>query len=1134
MFATLLGARRFAALFWCQFFSAFNDNFVRQMLGTLILFKLGAENMGTLITLAIAIFVLPSVFLSGLGGEIADGHDKALIARWLKFAEIGVQMVAAAGFWFASLPLLYAALFGLGTIAALFGPIKYGILPDHLETRELTAGNALVEGATFAAILLGIIAGGYSAASGRTGGSLVIQLMIVALACWISSRFIPATKVAAPGLKPNPNIFASSLALVNQLRPDSRLWSGGLAVSWFWMVGAVALSLIPVVIRQRLGGGIDVTTGVSALFAVGIAIGSILAAVISKGRIFLLPVPVAGLFMAAFLIDMGLATYFLPAATSDVGLLTLLSTGKGIRIAIDIAGLAAAGGLFVVPAFAAVQSFAGEDRRARVVAGVNIVTALFMVGGSVVTAILQFPAIGLSEPTLLIVLGLLNIGAAVYFFRTLPGNFAVDGLNILFRLLFRVEVSGLENIAAAGDRCVIAINHLSLLDAPVILSVLDKKPVFAIDHTIAKAWWVKPFLGIARTFPLDPTKPLSTRALINEVKAGHPLIIFPEGRITVTGALMKIYDGAAMIADKSDAMVVPVRLEGLERTPLSYLSKQQARRSWFPKVRITILPPRKMIIDPELMGKKRRQAAGAALYDVMSDLIFATHNTNRTIFAAIAASAMHFGMGREMVADPITGALSARKVLMGAAILGRKIMAFTAVGENIGLMVPNANAAAVSFLALQCIGRVPAMLNYTAGAANLASACLCAGIKTVLTSRAFVEKAKLEGIIAALGKSVEIRYLEDVRASITTTDKLRGFFEAGKTLVQRSPQDPAVVLFTSGSEGVPKGVVLSHENLVANVAQIDSRADFSPTDKVFNVLPVFHSFGLTGGMLLPMMTGMKLFLYPSPLHYRAIPELVYTTNATILFGTDTFFNGYARMANAYDFRSVRYLVAGAEPVKAETRKVYMEKFGLRVLEGYGVTETAPVLAVNTPMFFRAGTVGRLMPGIEWRLDAVPGIEDAGRLHVKGPNVMLGYYRAEKPGVLEPTPEGWHDTGDIVHIDANKFITIKGRAKRFAKIGGEMVSLAGVEQMLASLWPDDMIAVVAAPDARKGERLILVTAKQDAGRAAVQAHLKAAGATEIMMPSEIMLVDALPLLGSGKMDYVELGRQVRERLAKMAA
>ena len=1142
MFANLLGARRFAALFWCQFFSAFNDNFVRQMLAMLILFTLGEKEMGSLITLAVAIFVLPSVFLSGLGGEIADGHDKALIARRLKFAEIFVQMIAAAGFWcsaqpalaYLALPLLYTALFGLGTIAALFGPIKYGILPDQLETSELPAGNALIEGATFLAILLGLIAGGYAAANGRDVHGVMVQLMVVALACWISSRLIPPTKVAEPGLKPNANIIASSFQLVAHVRQDKRLWSGGLAVSWFWMVGAVALSLIPVVIRQRIGGGIDVETGVSALFAIGIAIGSILAAVVSRGRIFLLPVPIAGLFMAGFLIDIGFATYFLEKASSEISLMQFLATSRGIRIAIDIAGLAAAGGLFVVPAFAAVQSFAGEECRARVVAGVNIVTALFMVAGSLVTALLQMPAIGLSEPGLLIGLGVLNIGAAIYFFKTLPANFAVDFLNVLFRLWFRVEVKGMENIEAAGEHCVIAVNHLSLLDAPVILSVLQKKPVFAIDAGIAKAWYVKPFLGLARTFPMDPTKPLSTRALINEVKAGNPLIIFPEGRITVTGALMKVYDGAAMIADKSNAMVVPVRLEGLERTPFSYLAKSQVARSLFPKVRITFLPPRKMQLDETLGGKARRQAAGAALYDIMSDLMFATTQTERTIFSAIAESARQMGLGREMVADPITGPLSARKVLMGAAILGRKIMAFTQAGENVGLMVPNANAAAVSFLALQQIGRVPAMLNYTSGVANLGFACTAAAVRTVLTSRAFVEKGKLENLIAAIEKQVKIVYLEDIRASIAFADKARGFLDAGKPLVPRRAEDPAVVLFTSGSEGVPKGVVLSHANIVSNVAQIDARADFSPADKVFNVLPVFHSFGLTGGMLLPMMTGMKLFLYPSPLHYRAIPELVYTTNATVLFGTDTFFNGYARMANPYDFRSVRYLVAGAEPVKAETRRVYMEKFGLRVLEGYGVTETAPVLAVNTPMFFRAGTVGRLMPGIDWRLENVPGIEGAGRLHVKGPNVMMGYYRIEKPGVLEPTPDGWHDTGDICEVDARKFITIKGRAKRFAKIGGEMVSLAAVEAMLGQMWPEDMLAMVSVPDARKGERLILVTAKQDAHRSEVQAYMKAHGATEIMMPAEILVVDALPLLGSGKMDFAGLGKLVRERLQKAAA
>ena len=279
---------------------------------------------------------------------------------------------------------------------------------------------------------------------------------------------------------------------------------------------------------------------------------------------------------------------------------------------------------------------------------------------------------------------------------------------------------------------------------------------------------------------------------------------------------------------------------------------------------------------------------------------------------------------------------------------------------------------------------------------------------------------------------------------------------------------------------------------------------------------------------------MKLCLYPSPLHYRQIPEAIYGWNATVVFGTDTFLAGYARMANPYDFRSVRYVVAGAEPVKAETRRVYMEKFGLRILEGYGVTETAPVLAVNSPMFARSGTVGRLMPGVSHRLEEVPGITEGGRLHVRGPNVMLGYYRADNPGVLEPTPGGWHDTGDICTVDRQTFVTIKGRAKRFAKIAGEMVSLAAVEQMCADLWPDNAPVVVAMPDAKKGERLVLVTTRPEARRAEVQAHMKAKGATELMVPAEVMSVDAVPLLGSGKTDYVGLNALVRGKLGLVVA
>ncbi len=415
MFWRLITSRRFAPLFVSQFFSAFNDNFVRNMLVLLILFRLGDEHAGPRVTLAIGLFMLPSIFLSALGGEWADAHDKALIARRLKFAEIFVQMIAAAGFALASLPMLYAALVGLGIIAALFTPVKYGILPDHLAREELPAGNALVEGATFVAILCGIMFGGYAASHERSSIGVAMQLMAIAGLCYGASLFIPPTRTGAPGLRADPNIFRSTWHCVAELKVDARIWSGAQAVSWFWLVGAVSLSLVPVLIKQRIGGGLDVETAVSALFAVGIAIGSLLAAIIARGRIWLTPIPVSAVLMAVFLLDLGFATMGLPRTGVTISLGAFLESGPGLRIALDITGLAAAAGLFVVPAFAAVQAWANEARRARVIAGVNIVSSLYMVGATLLTAILQSPLAGLSEPKLLILLGCLNLGAAIYF-----------------------------------------------------------------------------------------------------------------------------------------------------------------------------------------------------------------------------------------------------------------------------------------------------------------------------------------------------------------------------------------------------------------------------------------------------------------------------------------------------------------------------------------------------------------------------------------------------------------------------------------------------------------------------------------------------------------------------------------------
>jgi len=1132
MSTSLMATRRFAALFWCQFFSAFGDNFLKTALVFVILFQVAGGDSGALIQLAGATLIAPFFFLSGLGGELADRYDKALVARRLKLVEIGVAALAVAGFALHSLVLLFIAVFLFGVIASLFGPIKYGILPDHLARAELPSGNALVEGGTFLAILLGTIVAGLSAKNGGDPIHFAWLMMVSAVACWIASRFIPPSGEGDPHLVVNRNIVVSTVSLVKYVYGDARLWWGALVASWFWLVGALVLSLLPPLVTYSIGGTETVVTLFLTIFSVAVAVGSGLAAWLAAGRIILLPTLIGGVLLGLFSLDLAWTASALVPAAHPIGVADYFSSPYSVHTAIDLAGLAIAGGLFIVPTFTAVQAWAGADRRARVIAAVNVLNAAFMVVGAVVFAVLQ--KFGLGMPTLFALIGLANLVVAVIIGRTMPASWLNDLLSIVFRAVFRVEVTGLENIDKAGHNAIIVLNHVSFLDPPLATAILPKRPVFAIDVAMSRHWWIQPFLKFVRTMALDPLKPMALRTIINAVRDGNMLVIFPEGRITVTGSLMKVYDGAAMIADKSDAMVVPARISGPERTAFSRLKGTQVRRRLFPKIKVTILEPVKLNVDPQLKGRRRRLAAGAALYDIMSNLMFVTTPTDRTVVEAVIEAAAIHGGRWPIIEDPVSGRLTYKRLLQATAILGAKLMPLAREGRAVGVLLPTSNGAVVTLLALMSGGRVPAMINFTSGAANVLGACRAAEVDTILTARAFVEKARLEKLIAAIDKQVRVVYLEDVRKTVTFRDKLRGALRARTPLVARSPDDWAVILFTSGTEGVPKGVVLSHRNVLANVAQAEARIDFGRHDKLFMALPAFHSFGFTGGIVLPLISGVPTYFYPSPLHYRTVPELIYGICATYLFGTDTFLAGYARMAHPYDFRSLRYIVAGAEPIKESTRRTYLEKFGLRIFEGYGVTETSPVLAVNTPMFNKFGTVGRLLPGLEARLEKVEGVEEGGRLYVRGPTVMLGYLRADKPGTLEPPPAGWYDTGDIVTIDEQGYVAIRGRAKRFAKVAGEMISLAAVEMLAAELWPNYNSAVVAVPDARKGERLILVTDKQAATRADFQAYARSKHASELMFPSEIIVLDKLPLLGSGKPDLQALQQLVRDHVAAKSA
>ncbi|CAN7647703.1 acyl-[ACP]--phospholipid O-acyltransferase [Rhizobium sp. LjRoot254] len=1126
----LMTSRQFAPLFWTQFLSAFNDNFLKNTLVFLIMFQMAAEG-ASLVTVAGGIFILPFLALSAIGGELADKYDKAKMAEFLKRAEIGVAAVAVLGIGLSSIWVLMFALFGFGVISALFGPIKYGILPDHLDRRDLPKANAWIEGGTFIAILTGTIV----AAVAFSGGDNVLvfgpMMMGLSVLCWLAARMIPPTGSKAPDLVIDKNIFRSSVTLVGEIRADQRIWRSALMNCWFWFVGAFVMTMLPIMVKDILGGSEIVVPAYLAIFAISIAVGSAIAGWMSAGRVVLLPAPVGTAIIALFGLDLAWNLWGLTSVTHATTISGFFAGENTIRVAVDLAGMAIGGAFLAVPTFAAMQTWAHEDRRARVIGAANVLSALFITVGLGLVAVLQ--AVGLSIPMIILGLSVLNLGIAWLMLKTLPTNPFRDLISIVFRAFMRLEVEGLENIKKAGVAPIIALNHVSLLDGALALAITEEEPTFAVDYKIAQAWWVKPFLKFAKFLPLDPTKPMATRTLIKVVQDGNPIGIFPEGRLTVTGTLMKVYDGAAMVADKTGSMVVPIRIDGLEKSYFTYLNDEKVRRRWFPKVKVTILEPRKLEVPAELKGRARRIAAGAALYQIMSDLMFKTSNTNSTVIERVIESAKDRGMRKLAVEDPVTGKLTYGKLLTGSAVLAAQFKARFPDDETLGVMLPNANGAAATLFGVMSAGKVPAMLNFTAGATNILSACTAAKVKHVLTSRAFVTQAKLGPVIEEMEKQVKIVWLDDLRSEIGFKDKLMGYLGKAHPLVRRKPDDAAVILFTSGSEGTPKGVVLTHRNILSNAAQAAARIDFHSGDKVFNILPVFHSFGLTAGTVLPLISGVPVYFYPSPLHYRIVPELIYASNATIIFGTDTFLSGYARTAHPYDFRSIRYIFSGAEPVKPSTRETYMEKFGLRILEGYGVTETAPVVSINTPMYNKSGTVGKIMPGMEWKLEPVPGIDEGGRLYLKGPNVMAGYLRAENPGVLEVLPDGWHDTGDIVTIDADGFVKIRGRAKRFAKIGGEMVSLAAVEALAGSLWPGALSAVSAVPDTKKGERLILLTDAPNATRAEFLAYAKSKNAMDMMVPAEVR-VGKVPVLGTGKVDFVEARKLALEPVVATAA
>lgn len=1117
----LLATRRLGPLVLTQACGALNDNLVKNAMVVLALFQLGQGGAG-LSALAGALFIAPYILLSATAGKLADRFPKPRVILAYKAAEVVLMAAAALAFLAESVPYLLAVLFGLGMQAALFGPVKYGILPELVGEDELIAGNGAIEATTFLSIVCGTVAGG--ALILLPAGTTLVSITGLALSLlglFAASR-IPALPPADASLRISPNIVSETWQILRHASRIRAIWLSLLGLSWFWTMGATLMTEFPIVARDTLHADGTVLTLLLTVFAVGVGAGSIGCSHLLKGEVSPRLVPFAAVGISVFCWDFASAALAAQQAGGMADAAAVLSSWHGWRMSADLFLLATCGGIFSVPLYAIIQEASGRFERSRMIAANNIMNALFMVAGAGAVAVLA--GAGLEPPTVLHLAAIANFLVALWIVRILPHHVFRSVLRWYFNTFHGLRVHGLEHYHQAGDRVVIVSNHQSYADAALIAACLPDSPSFAIDVAQSRKWWVRPFLAAVETFPVDTLNPYSVKRMIEAVRDdGRKLMIFPEGRLTRTGALMKVYEGAGLVAAKAHARIVPVSIQGLQFTPFSRMRGKQRLR-WFPRITVTILPSVDLSGNDmeHLSPRKRREAIGRVLQDIMVDGVFRSKYTGRTLFAAVLDARDQHGGSWPVIEDIQRAPMTYARLLLGATALGRALRNATPGEPHVGLLMPNANASIVAFVGMQAFGTVPSLLNVSAGAASMLAACRAARVRTVVSSRQFVERARLQAVVERMTNEVRFVWLEDFKDKVGIAAKLRAWIDVW--FARRLPgakaaaEAQAVVLFTSGTEGSPKGVVLSHRNIMANCAQLSSVVDFHGGDTVFNAMPMFHSFGLTGGTILPLISGVRTFHYPSPLHYRIVPGLIYDTDATICFGTDTFLNGWAKYAHPYDFYAMRYIFGGAEKVREETRRLFSDRFGVRILEGYGATETAPAIAMNTAMHCRPGTVGRFLPGIEWRLDPVVGIEVGGRLHVRGPTVMLGYLRDTAPGVLEPPEGGWYDTGDIVSVDEEGFVTIVGRAKRFAKIAGEMVSMTAAESLAASLWPDQPLAVVSLPDARKGEQLVLVTTRAEATVPALLAQSRARGIPEIMVPRAILLVASVPLLGSGKIDY----------------
>ncbi|HEY7715556.1 MAG TPA: acyl-[ACP]--phospholipid O-acyltransferase [Candidatus Binatia bacterium] len=1118
----------FLPFFCTQFLGAFNDNFYKIIVTLIALDTASFGGSGKhYIPLIGALFILPFLLFSGYAGHLADVHSKRNVLVAVKSFEIVAMGLGFVAFFLDRFEPMLAVVFLMGLQSTFFSPAKYGILPEMLGEKNLARGNGLLEMSTFAAIILGTSLGGalYQAWKNHLEW---IGIALVAIAVLGALTSLGIARVPRSGsskhfaMNPAAEIWNGT----RQLYRNRTLWLTVMGISYFWFIGALLQMALPIYGKEVLLLG-DARTGLLFTFAaIGIGAGSLAAGGLSGDRIELGLVPLGAIGMGVFSVALYLAQPSFGMA------------------AISLVLLGFAGGFFIVPLNALLQHRSGREEKGRLIATNNVFNFIGALFASALLLLLS-NLLGLAADQIILILGALTFAATAYAIYLLPDVFVRFVLWLITHSVYRIRVIGREHIPLHGPALLVS-NHVSFIDAFMIGASLPRFVHFMLHRDFYDNRWLNWLYRLMHAIPISATNRRdivhALQAARSELTKGNVVCIFAEGGITRTGRIQPFKRGFKKMVEGTEVPVIPVHLDQLWGSIFSF---EGGRFFWkWPK---QVACPVTVSFGPPLPAHSPVHEVRKAVLELES---------NAFAHRASAADLLHTRFIRSAkrrwfsfcMADTTGAELTYGKTLIGALLLANWVRRHCAGDRMVGVLLPASVGGSLANIAILLAGKIPVNLNFTGGRDAMVSAVKQCGIRTLLTSRLFLSKAHLEKIDGMV-------YLEELRKGFTRFEKLGAAVKAlalpsswlarGYAKNQRS-KDLATVIFSSGSTGAPKGVMLSHYNIVSNIEGIRQIFQLTGDDRIMGVLPLFHSFGFTGTLWLPLLGGFGVVYHPNPTDAKTIGETVQKYRATLLISTPTFYAGYQRRCSKEEFASLRYLIAGAEKLRGQIAKAYEETFGLTILEGYGCTELAPVVSVNVPdvvdggakqVGHKPGTVGQPIPGVIVKV-VDPDSERAlahgepGLLLVKGPNLMLGYLNQPEL-TAQVMRDGWYVTGDIAAVDEDGFIQITDRISRFSKVGGELVPHMAVEEIINQALGSAASVVTALPDEQRGEKLVAFYAQNGMSREELWEKLNQSSLPKLWIPKRehLYAIDSLPLLGSGKVDLKAIKALALERTRK---